>query len=291
MRLPLLILLGCLLGFPAFSQYKIRSATVAELRRKTLAILVDGGDSVEKAGVRSMFTQYWNLNEHIVLCTASELPALMRTGEYIFLRHQARISTDEQTQVTSRTDYLSLFSNEFLEDDIALCYTNRSVMHQNLLSLKFYIKALQQAIVRGESTDSSNVGRNIEGLNELRLHTLFIPSDLIDAADLKLALQHGNEARSTASQFTFRSEVVSPARLNSLSLVDSIPVFMVNVVGMPDHHPYLYICEVNTGRILYKNILDDCFIRQLSGGELNTAISQICSKRAAINRTAAYAGR
>ncbi len=286
------MLLALTLSLPVFSQYKIHSQTISELRQKTLAIVVDQLDSAGNARVKDVFSQYWNLNQHIILCNSQELPDLMKTGEFVFLRHQARISTDEKTQVSSRTDYLSLFTNEFLEDDIALCYTNTGVMPQNLLNLKFYIKALQQAVLLGEETDSANVRRNIEGLAELRHHTLFISADLLGTDGLKAGLTTDKAAcRLKAKSYAYQFAVVTPAELNTLSTVDSIPVFTANVVNMPDHQHYLYICEVNTGRIIYKNIVDAGCIRQVAFQALNHAIMNSCLQGKLSVRQPEFAGR
>ncbi len=277
MKTPLIILLIILLKMPAFSQYKIHSQTFCDLQKKTLAILVDEGDTLKNQQVKAVFSQYWKLNSSIVLCTSKEMPLLMRTGDYIFLRHQARITSDDKTATQNRTDYLSLFSNEFLEDDIALCYTNSESMNQNLVNLKFYINAIQQAVQFGEETDSSNITRNTQSLSELRQHILFIPADLLENSGVN---NNFNKAKNTFSlkpdEYAFKSAIISHEQLNKLSEVDTEPVFIANVVNLPDHHYYLYVCEVNTGRIIYKNELGQGYIKHVAIRELNDAIMKTC---------------
>lgn len=277
MKTPLTIVLVFFLSLPAFCQFKIHNGTFCNLQKKTLAILVDEGDTLKNREVKSVFSHYWKLNQAIILCTSKELPALMKTGDYIFLRHQARITSDEKSAVLNRTDYLSLFSSEFLADDLALCYTNTQSMNQNLVNLKYYINAIQQAVLLGEETDSSNVTRNSLGLAELRQHTLFIPADLLEAGQLKGNLKQKVSSWSLQStEYAFKSAIISHEQLNKLSKIDSEPVFIANVINMPDHHHYLYVYEVNTGRIIYKTTLEERLIKQVAIKALNTAIMQTC---------------
>ena len=285
MKIPLVILLIILLKMPAFSQYKIHSQTFCELQKKTLAILVDEGDTLKNQQVKAVFSQYWKLNSSIILCTSKEMPLLMRTGDYVFLRHQARITSDDKTATQNRTDYLSLFSNEFLGDDIALCYTNSESMNQNLVNLKFYINAIQQAVLFGEETDSSNISRNTQGLSELRQHTLFIPADLLENRGVGNNFKRRKNAHCLKpDEYAFKSAIISHEQLNKLIKVDTEPIFIANVVNLPDYHHYLYVCEVNTGRIIYKNELGQGYIKQISIRELNNAIMKTCLQGSIANR-------